>query len=65
MFNHITNKLSPNFKNIMRIKKKPPSNPLTLARVKPHKHNQDNNKEDTKISPLFPFSSTVYSPAFI
>ena len=64
-FNHVANKLSPNLKNIVRIKKETPSDPLTLACVKPHNYNQDNNEEDIKISPSSPFSSTVCSPAFV
>ena len=65
IFNHIANKLSPNLKDIVRIKKKTPSNPLMLARFKPHNYNQDSNKEDIKIPSLSPFSSTVCLSAFV
>ena len=64
-FNHVANELSPNLKDIVRIKKKTPSDLLTLARVKSHNYNQDNNKEDIKIPSSSPFSSTVCSPAFV
>ncbi|MCJ1349321.1 hypothetical protein MMC31_007557 [Peltigera leucophlebia] len=64
-FNHVANKLSPNLKDIVRIKKKTPSNPLTLARVKPHNYDQDSNEKDTKIPPSSPFSSTICSPVFV
>ncbi|MCJ1343643.1 hypothetical protein MMC31_001839 [Peltigera leucophlebia] len=64
-FNHVTNELSPNLKNIVRIKKKTPSNFLTLACVKSHNYNQDCNEEDTKIPPSPPFSSTVCLSAFV
>ena len=64
-FNHVANELSPNLKDIVRIKKETPSDPLTLARVKPHNYDQDSNEEDIKIPPSSPFSSTVCSPAFV
>lgn len=55
MFNHVANKLSPNLKNIMRIKKKTSSNLLTLVHIKPQNYNQDNNKKDIKIPPCYHF----------
>ncbi|MCJ1348461.1 hypothetical protein MMC31_006693, partial [Peltigera leucophlebia] len=64
-FNHVANELSPNLKDIVRIKKETPSDPLTLARVKPHNFDQDSNEEDNKIPPSSPFSSTICSPAFV
>ena len=64
-FNHIANELSPNLKDIVRIKKETPSDPLTLAHVKPHNYDQDSNEEDIKIPPSSPFSSIVCSPAFV
>ena len=65
MFNHLANELFPNLKDIVRIKKKPPSDLLTLAHVKPHNYNQDSNEEDIKIPPSSPFYSILYSPAFV
>lgn len=64
-FNYIANKLSPNRKNIIRIKKKTPSIFLMLACIKSHNYNQDSNKKDIKILLLFLFSSTVCSPIFV
>ena len=65
MFNHVANKLPPNLKDIVRIKKKPPSNLLTLARVKPHNYNQDSNEENIKIPLSSLFSSIVCLPTFV
>lgn len=69
-FNHVTNKLSQNHKNIVCIKKKAPSDPLTLAHVKTHNYdldiNLENNKDkDIMIPPLFLSSSILYFPAFV
>ena len=64
-FNYIANELFPNLKNIMQIKKKTSSNPLTLARVKPYNYKQDGIEKDIKISLLFLFSNKVCLPAFI
>ena len=64
-FNHITNKLSPNLKNIMHIKKETFSDLLTLVHVKPHNYNQDSNEDNTKISSSSPFSSTIWSSTFV
>lgn len=64
-FNHVTNKLSPNLKNIVHIKKKTFSDLLMLACIKSHNYVQDNNNEDTKISLLFLFFSIIYSPIFV
>lgn len=60
IFNHITNKPFPNFKNIICIKKKPSSNFLAFICIKYHNYNLDNNKESTKISLLSLFSSIAY-----
>lgn len=65
MFNYIANKLLPNLKDIMYIKKNPFSNPLTLMYIKSHNYNMNTNKENTKIFFLSLFFSIVYSPAFI
>lgn len=64
-FNHVANELSPNLKNIVRIKRKTPSDLLTLARLKPYNYDQDSNEDNTKIPLLSPFSSTLCSPASI
>ena len=64
-FNHIANKLFPNLKDIMHIKKKTPSDPLTLAYIKPHNYDQNSNEEDITIPPSPPFSSIVCLPAFV
>ena len=64
-FKHIANKLFPNFKNIVHIKKDIFFDFLMLVHVKLHNYNQDNNKENTKIPPLFLFSSTVCLLAFV
>ncbi len=63
--NHIANKLSSNLKDIMRIKRETPSDPLTLAHVKTHNYDQDSNEDNIKILSLSPFSSTIYLLAFI
>lgn len=65
IFNHVTNKLSSNLKNIVRIKKETSSNLLTPAHIKPHNYNQDSNEENTKIPPSSLFSSIVCSLAFV
>lgn len=64
-FNHVTNELSLNLKDIVRIKKKTSSNPLTPAYIQPHNYNQDSNEENTKIPPLSLLSSIVCSLAFV
>lgn len=43
IFNHVTNKYSQNFKDIIYIKKKDFSNLLTLIYVKSHNYNLNNN----------------------
>lgn len=65
IFDHVANKLPPNLKDIVCMKKDTPFNPLMLACIKPHNYDQDRNEVDTKISSLFLFSSTVYSSAFV
>ena len=64
-FNHAANELSPNLKEIVRIKKETSSDSLMLAHIKPHNYDQDSNEEDIKIPPSFLFSSTVCLPIFV
>ena len=64
-FNHVANKLSPNLKDIVRIKRKTPSDLLTLVHVKPHNYNQDSNEEDTKIASLSLSSSAICLLLFV
>lgn len=69
-FNHVTNELSQNLKDIVRIKKEAPSNLLTLAHIKPHNYDLDSNlenskDEDTMVPLLSPLFSILCSPAFV
>lgn len=64
-FNYVANELSPNLKDIVHIKRKTPSNSLTLASIKTPNYNQDSNEDNTKIHSSSPFFSIVCSPAFI
>lgn len=64
-FNHVVNKLSPNLKNILHIKKKTLSKLLILAYIKPYNYNIDIHKKNTKILFSFLFFSRVYLFAFV
>ena len=59
-FNYVANKLSPNLKDIVCIKKKTLSDFWTLIHIKPHNYDQDSNEKNIKIPPLSPFFSIVY-----
>lgn len=48
IFNHITNKISQNLKDIVRIKKETHFCPLMLPYVKTHNHNLDTNLKNHK-----------------